>query len=323
MLCVDVHHHYFSSDLKDHKKRTNDKIGWKTPEGNLGWSPELSLKLMDASGVDISILSFPAIAAGEVSPKNRSLARERNRFAAQICAKHPSRFGFFATLPFLDDVQGCLAEISYALDELRADGIALPSHCGEGYIGDDRFDRIWQELNRRRTVVFLHGTQTESSTPFPHPWLGIPITEVCNETFKAASHLVVTGRKRRYSDTKIILSHMGGSLPSLAARVAVLSNYMGCPLTPEEILEDFRSFYFDTALSSYGPNLQAMEAFALPDRLLFGTDLPAVDVSSAQWFTGKLKEHCVHDPAKLRRIMSENALKLFPNKALGMQVEIN
>ena len=46
------------------------------------------------------------------------------------------------------------------------------------YIGDERYYPIWTELNRRKAVVFLHGSQVPSSTPYPHPFLGIPITEV-------------------------------------------------------------------------------------------------------------------------------------------------
>jgi len=49
---------------------------------------------------------------------------------------------------------------------------------------------------------------------------------------------------------------------------------MGCTLSNEEILEDFKSFYYDTALSAYHSNLVAMEEFVEPDHLLFGTDFP-------------------------------------------------
>jgi 6-methylsalicylate decarboxylase len=67
---------------------------------------------------------------------------------------------------------------------------------------------------------------------------------------------------------------MGGSTPFLAPRVAVLSKHMGCPLTHDEILEDFRSFYYETALSAHEATLAAMDKFVTPDRILFGTDFP-------------------------------------------------
>ncbi|KAJ7129585.1 hypothetical protein C8R44DRAFT_850718 [Mycena epipterygia] len=320
---IDVHHHFFPSNLD--KATSNEKVGWLTPAENLPWTPETSLRFMDAASIDVAVLSFPAIASGSVGQDNRDQARNRNRAMADICRTHPGRFGFFATLPFLDDVEGTrapvrtacsLAEIAYALDELRADGIGLASSCGEGpdatYIGDDRYDPIWRELNKRAAVVFLHGAQTPSSTPYPHPFLGIPITEVPNETFKAAAHLVVTGRKRKFPDARIILAHLGGSTPFLAARVAGLSGHMGCPLSPDEMLEDFKSFYYDTALSAHASTLTAMEAFGVsPERILFGTDFPAVSSEIADWYTKNLEQFHAADDEKLKNVMAANALDLF------------
>ena len=46
------------------------------------------------------------------------------------------------------------------------------------YIGDDVFDPVWQELNKRGATVHLHVTQTPSSTPYPNEALGLPVTEV-------------------------------------------------------------------------------------------------------------------------------------------------
>lgn len=127
---IDIHHHYFTSDLN--KNQANSKLGWKTPEGNLPWSPEVSLSAMDSMNIDVAILSFPPISSGCVGEENRTTTRKRNDHAAKICVKHPDRFGFFATLPFLDDVEGCLQEIKYALDELHAYGVSLASCYGEG-----------------------------------------------------------------------------------------------------------------------------------------------------------------------------------------------
>ncbi|KAJ7754235.1 hypothetical protein DFH07DRAFT_503553 [Mycena maculata] len=313
---IDVHHHFFPSSLD--KAKSNEKVGWRTPAENLPWKPEISLRFMDASKIDVAILSFPPIAAGFVGQESRDLARGRNRGMADICAAHPGRFGFFATLPFLDDVEGALAEITYALDELHADGIALSSSYGEGsnamYIGDDRYDPIWRALNARGTTVFLHGAQTPSSAPYPHPFLGLPVTEVPNETFKAAAHLVVTGRKRTYPDARVILAHLGGCTPFLASRVAVLSRHMGCELSPDEIMDDFKSFYYETALSAHETTLTMMDTFVSPERILFGTDFPAVSGEMVSWYTHNLEQF--HEKAgnlvRLEGVMAANALGLFP-----------
>ncbi|KAJ6628694.1 hypothetical protein B0H10DRAFT_2209163 [Mycena sp. CBHHK59/15] len=318
---IDIHHHFFPSNLN--KVKSNEDLGWRTPAENLPWSPEISLKFMDATSITTAILSLPALASGSVGQENRDQARHRNESMWEICRARPDRFGFFATLPFLDDIRGMhflysgvIEEISYALDELKADGISLSSSYGESgnatYVGDDRYDSIWKELNKRNAVVFLHGAQTPSSNPYPHPFLGIPITEVPNETFKAAAHLVVTGRKRKYPDVHVILAHLGGTTPFLAPRVAVLSGHMGCNLSPDEIMEDFKSFYYDTALSAHAYTLTAMEAFVSPERILFGTDFPAVSSEMVSWYTKNVEEFHAADNGRLKDIMAQNALKLLP-----------
>ncbi|PPQ98534.1 hypothetical protein CVT24_004025 [Panaeolus cyanescens] len=273
---IDIHHHYFPPDLMKESPRPD--LHWKTPPENLPWTADVSLKAMDEMGIDFALLSFPALSGGCVSVANRVASRGRNELVANICRHHPTRFGFFATTPFLDDVQGSIDEICYTFDVLGAHGVSMSSSYGEGsamsYVGDERYNPIWEELDRRGAVVFLHGSQIPPSTPSPNTLLGVPIVEVPNETFKAAAHLVVTGHRRRFPNVKIILAHLGGSTPFLAPRVAVLSNYRGCTLTPEEILHDFGTFYYETALSSSSVNLSAMEKFVTSDRLLFGTDFP-------------------------------------------------
>lgn len=101
---IDVHHHYFPYGLR--KEQSNIEVGWKTPAENLPWSPEVSLRAMDAMDIDVAFLSLPALSTGSISDDNRALARTRNEFAASICRSHPGRFEFFATLPFLNDIEG-------------------------------------------------------------------------------------------------------------------------------------------------------------------------------------------------------------------------
>jgi predicted TIM-barrel fold metal-dependent hydrolase len=272
---IDIHQHVMRS--AQDKLNHNKIVGFRTPQDSLPWTTHKAHEAMERLKIDVVMASHPPSSAGEASESHRAKTREFNDYLKNtVVASDPKRFGLLAHLPFLDDIQGCLAEIAYAFDTLGADGVSMTSSYGVGsdakYVGDDLYDPIWAELDRRQAVVFLHGGMVPSSTPFPHEFLGLPISEVPNETFKAAAHLVVSGRKRKYSNVKIILTHAGGSTAFLAARVAVLSNYMGCPLTTEEILEDFKTFYVDTALSGYEVNLQAVETFHGIHRILFGSD---------------------------------------------------
>ena len=110
---IDVHHHFFPTDFD--KEKINTHLGWRTPPENLPWTPEKSLQAMDTMNIDFAILSLPAISSGSIGEENRLMARKRNEFAAHVCNTYPNRFGFFATPPFLDDVEGVYLLIRYVL----------------------------------------------------------------------------------------------------------------------------------------------------------------------------------------------------------------
>jgi predicted TIM-barrel fold metal-dependent hydrolase len=317
---IDFHQHFFpdiGAEAASYITTVAADTGWIFPTDNIPWSAEKSVAFMDRLGISTAILSLTGSPGGDgVGTANRKFARVLNLAARQIVIEHPGRFGFFANIPIPSDTDAALQELSFALDELGADGVNLTSSYGEGgearYVADDAFDPVWEELDRRAALVFIHGAQTPSSTPYPSPLIPIPVGEVPNETYKAAAHLVTSGKKRRYPNVKIVLAHAGGSTPFLASRVAVLSHHQGCQLTPEEIIDDFRGFYYETALAGFETTLVALESLVGPDRILFGTDLPAVSPEMAAWYTRHVDEYYDGRPDRLEQVMRENALRLLP-----------
>jgi 6-methylsalicylate decarboxylase len=79
---------------------------------------------------------------------------------------------------------------------------------------------------------------------------------------------------------------MGGSTPSLVPRVAGLSQYMGAPLSEEEILSEFRRYWWDVALSG-GCATQIVKSWGLGDHILWGSDFPGASWSDDMrgWLT--------------------------------------
>ena len=134
------------------------------------WAPEYSLSAMDDLGIARAILSMPGNPGGRDSA-NRKFARLLNHVAFRASEKYPDRFGFFANLPLSADADPALTEMRYAFDELGAAGVCLVSSIGSGenshYLGSDVMDPIWEELDRRRAVVLVHGAQTPHRKPDP------------------------------------------------------------------------------------------------------------------------------------------------------------
>jgi aminocarboxymuconate-semialdehyde decarboxylase len=149
----------------------------------------------------------------------------------------PDRFGGFACLP-LPDVDGALAELAYALDDLQLDGVVLFSNARGTYLGDPRFTPLFDELQRRRAVVFVH--PNPSPDPSAHA-LGLPdsLIDFTADTTRAIAQL-------QYSNT--------------FARATVA--------------ETFRRLYWDTALSWSNQVLRMLRDVAGIDRVLFGSDYP-------------------------------------------------
>lgn len=234
---------------------------------------------MKRLGIQTAILSITApgacIAKGSESLE---LARQLNEHAAELRDKDPEHFGFFANLPDILDTKGTLAEIAYSLDTLHADGVILFTRYGENhtYLGHASLEPIWAELNRRKCVVFVHPTHPVDTT-MVNPKLPQPALDYPHETTRAAMDMILAGTRSKYPDCKVILSHAGGTLPYLVSRVATpmrkapdfaAQHRMGT--TYEKVMEDFRSFYFDLALSS-APHVLDLALKVIPhDHILYG-----------------------------------------------------
>jgi predicted TIM-barrel fold metal-dependent hydrolase len=134
--------------------------GQKQPD----WSVESALSYMEENGISACVLSSPASANDATGQKARDIARRTNETLAEIVSKHPKRFGAVATLPALD-ADGALAEISYALDTLKLDGVTTTTSHNDTYLGEAQFDPWLEELNRRSATLFVHPTTTKAEKP--------------------------------------------------------------------------------------------------------------------------------------------------------------
>ena len=170
---IDIHHHMLPgawiAEARSHKPDNS----WGP--NLLDWTPARAVEAMDAHGIATGIteLGLPGVwwaAPGDV----RRLARFCNEYAAGMIRDFPGRFGMFATLPF-PDIDGTLAEIAFALDELRADGIALLTSYGDVWAGDASFAPVYEELDphsrylrRDERVSFRHRPRDREPAAHAH-----------------------------------------------------------------------------------------------------------------------------------------------------------
>ncbi|MFM0071698.1 amidohydrolase family protein [Paraburkholderia sediminicola] len=268
------------------------------------WSVEAALAMMDENGIDEGILS---ISSGPTLPDAPTLLRKCNDHAAELRTQHRGRFGSFASLP-LPDVDAALKEASYCLDVLKVDGFIAFTNYNGLYLGDKHFTPLWEELNRRGTVVFIHPNQPPHEVP---PVAPASVLEFPFETTRTATSLIISGAMSRFRNIRFILSHAGGTLPFLVPRIALSISMM--PAVAERVgdtLAAVRSFYFDTALSAGNSPLSALAQVADPDHILFGTDFPFAPTSAIRQF-GKVLDNIQIPGIEMDKVYGDNAGRLL------------
>ncbi|KAJ3465010.1 hypothetical protein MRS44_005668 [Fusarium solani] len=306
---IDVHHHFVPDFYRQAVISSGgDPSGWFVPD----WTPESDAAVNEKFGIDVTILSLTAPGACILKDPAASaeLARKANLYAAKLRDDNPKKYGFFAALPNLLDKELALAEIAYALDTLKADGVTLFTRYGTDnhYLGHPDFKDIWAELSRRSAVVFVHPTHpvdTSQVSGLPQPVIRYPF-----ESTTTALDMIYNKTVRNNPNCKIILSHGGGVLPYLIGRPAsILPKSKG---ELDEFLDDARNFYYDLAVAGSENVLRVLEKFAKPGHLLYGSDTPYANDGIIDFHTSGLDSYKFGDMDLINQINRDNALSLFP-----------
>jgi predicted TIM-barrel fold metal-dependent hydrolase len=314
---IDVHHHTIPTAFRETlaSRGIVEAGGRDLP----AWTPALSLGVMDANGIGTAVLSVsaPGVHFGDDAAA-RDLARRCNEASAELVEVHPTRFGFFASVP-LPDADGAAAEVGYALDELGADGVVLmSSHQDGSYLGDPRFDVVLAELDRRSAVAFVHPVE-----PAFAGRVGVDIPafamEFTFDTTRAAFNLAYTGALERYPNVRFVLSHAGGTVPFLVGRFELLW-FVDDALVeraPRGGSAYLRDLYYDTALSANPNALSSLTELVGADHILFGSDYPfAPDLVTRLTVDGVAGHPFTADERAL--VERGSALGLLPSVALRL-----
>ena len=314
---IDVHLHF----LPDYYREALVDAGHSKPDGMPkipAWSEADALKTMDRLNIGTAMLSIssPGVHFGDDQAARR-LSRRLNETAAQLVSKHPDRFGFFAITP-MPDVAGSIAEACHALDELGADGIVLETNHHGVYLGDEKMEGLYAELDRRKAVAFVHPTSPSCpccrSLALGYPR---PIMEFLFETTRSVVQMILSGATTRYPDMRIIVPHAGAMLPVIASRVELLG-----PLLPQaenhplpDLRAELRKLHYDLAGAPLPELLSALLQVADTSHLHYGSDWPFTPAEACEKLARQLDATPLLDPETRRAAMSGNARQLFPRLA--------
>ena len=297
---IDVHHHILPAEYITALTSlgVTKSAGVVFPQ----WDVERSLVFMDHQKISTAILSIsaPGIFFGE-GKFAQDLARRCNEFAAEVVKNNPQRFGAFATLP-LPDLNTSLLELEYALDELNLDGVGLLSSIDGQYLGDPVWEDLFAELNRRKTVVFVHPNAPPKEKL---PQIDVPpaVMEFVFDTTRAVANLVHNRTLRRYPDIRFIFPHAGGVVPFLAWRIS---------FGEQRTIKYLKRLYYDVALAATPYALRSLQELADPTHILFGSDYPFLPEPLIATMVEGLQTYEGFDAPTRQAIERDNALALFP-----------
>jgi len=276
---IDTHHHFYAPEYQNAWLEWEKKRNIPHFQQQVGWSRARALEDMDKAGVRTAILSLastPGVWFDAPVPEITRMARLCNDYGADMVRSYPGRFGLFATLPMVD-VDASLKEIDYALGTLKADGVGLQTNYGDKWPGDAAYRPIFEELNRRKAVVYFHPLVAAccgrlSVGTFP------AVIEVPHDTTRAVTSLLLSGSLARYRDIKWLFSHAGGTVPMLAGRMEYFFNFRPDKdkIAPQGYEAEFRRLYYDTANATHPASMAALLKLVPSSQVVYGSDYPYV-----------------------------------------------
>lgn len=309
---IDVHAHF----LPPSYRRAARRAGLDHPDGIAhwpSWEADAAAELMDSFGIASAVVSVstPGLLLGGGTDA-AALAREVNEEGAALARSAPGRFGCFASLP-LPDVDAAIAEAVHALDTLGADGVVVMTNYEGLYLGDARLDPLFEVLDARKAVVFVHPTSpvcgAETSLGLPRPLL-----EFFFDTTRAVANYLLNAGPRRFPSIEMIVPHAGAALPVLFDRVTgfVARGAATAEATVEELHAGLARLWFDLAGHAARQQSFAIRRLAGVERLLYGSDYPFTSTAQVGRNLEDLRASSALSPEELASQLRRNALRLLP-----------
>lgn len=251
---------------------------------------QLRIEMMHETGIDLMVLSVttPGVQGIRDTGEAIRLARSANDFLAREVQKRPDRYAGFAHLA-MQDAGAAADELERAVRELGFRGALINGQTNGHYLDEDQYVPFWERVQELNVPIYLHpGAMADEPAMFAHrPELGGPIWAWTAETAAHALRLVMGGTLTRFPDVRIILGHMGETLPFLLWRFDSRREFdLGEKLAPEALPSTIvkRSIAITTSgVCDPGALVAAIRALG-EDNVMFSVDYPYEDPKVAADF---------------------------------------
>lgn len=292
---IALEEHFLAPGFKEYFETTSINISpdlFDKAFGALQDFDERRLKAMDDAGIEKSILSLagPGVQAESNTAIAINRARECNDFLAEKMQAQP-RFGGLAHVAMQDPLEAA-NELERCIKDLGFCGVMINGQTNGAYLDDDRFSVFWERAEALGTPIYIH-PYNPPDLPYMyhnHPELYGPVWSWTVETGNHALRIIFGGVFDRYPKAKLLLGHMGETLPYQLWRFDSrwpISNAQGrtLQLNPSEYLK--RNLWVTTSgVCSDEPLRCALDSLG-EDRVLFSVDYPFENTNHAsEWIEG-------------------------------------
>jgi 2,3-dihydroxybenzoate decarboxylase len=266
---------------------------------------ELRLEMMDKTGIEMMVLSVTTPGVQGVSDSREAirLAHSANDFLAREVQKRPDRYAGFAHLA-MQDADAAAAELERAVRELGFRGALINGQTNGHYLDEDQYVPFWERVQDLDVPIYLHpGNLADHPAMFAHrPELDGPVFAWTADTAAHALRLVFGGTFTRFPKVKIVLGHMGETLPFLLWRLDSRRQFdLGHKLAPDALPSAIikRNIAITTSgVCDAGVLLAAIQALG-DDNVMFSVDYPYEDPQVAADFIESAPMVCYGNAERL------------------------
>jgi 2,3-dihydroxybenzoate decarboxylase len=319
MRKIALEEHFISPGLEEYWRPTMADVPpkiFKTIYSRLSNFGALRLREMDAAGIETAVLSIagPGVQVEPDARRATAKAAEANDFLSGKVAKRPDRFQGFAQIA-LQDPAGAARELERCVKQLGFKGAMINGQTLGHYLDERQFDPFWAKAEELQTWIYLHPADPVR----PYASFG-PYKELARstwgwgvETGTHALRLVFGGVFDRFPQARLLLGHLGETLPYLLWRLDSRAKLYGVKLRkePSQYIRDNVAVTL-SGMYSAEPLHCALAALG-PSRVMFSADYPFESISEA----GRFMDN-VALPKKLREdIAWKNAGRLLGMRASG------
>jgi predicted TIM-barrel fold metal-dependent hydrolase len=241
------------------------------------------LAAMDAAGIDMQVLSHSVPSVESLSADQAvPLAREANDLLAEAIARHPDRFGGFATLP-TPAPEAAADELERAVTKLGFKGAAINGRTDGRFLDDSFFWPIFERTAHLGVPIYLHPAPPLARVreeyysglpPAAGHWLSVAGWGWHVETGLHALRLVLAGVFDSFPRLQLIIGHMGEAIPFMLDRTNMT---LSQPVTGlEREVKDYflQNFHYTTSGFFSFPPLLCLLLVIGVDRVIFSVDYP-------------------------------------------------